>query len=259
MADIVNRVVAAAIGRSSIDVISDCIPVIGTTDFTDLFLDVVRFTGAGQVTIFSYEKDNVNCLLSRNFLSEDRGGILAAAYIEGWFRNDPLFTRAMAMKDKECAVVRLENILPRISSQYLTLFFGAAGFHTKMSVLVADGPTRMALNLYFEKERARTPDDLPPLPEEALFRLLGKTVATHFSRLKSPEFPLPLAVLSERERQVCIGMLAGKKAEIIADEIGVGPSSVVTYRQRAYQKLGISSRGELFAICSSGSALQSQF
>ena len=43
-------------------------------------------------------------------------------------------------------------------------------------------------------------------------------------------------------------MLAGKKAEIIAEEIGIGPSGVVTYRQRAYQKLGISSRGQLLFI-----------
>lgn len=48
---------------------------------------------------------------------------------------------------------------------------------------------------------------------------------------------------------MCLGVLAGRKAEVIAHELGVAPTSVVTYRRRAYDKLGIASRGELFAIC----------
>ncbi|NLW05604.1 MAG: helix-turn-helix transcriptional regulator, partial [Pseudomonadaceae bacterium] len=59
----------------------------------------------------------------------------------------------------------------------------------------------------------------------------------------------PLAFLSERERQVCAAVLQGKKSETIAYELEVAPSSVVTYRKRAYDKLGISSRAQLFALC----------
>jgi DNA-binding NarL/FixJ family response regulator len=59
----------------------------------------------------------------------------------------------------------------------------------------------------------------------------------------------PLAFLSHREQQVCQAVLQGKKNEIIADELGVSLNSVVTYRKRAYEKLGISSRAQLFALC----------
>ena len=234
-----------------IDAISDCIPATGSEEFTDLFLDIVKLTGAGQVTAFAYRPEEVSCLLSRNFLSEDKGGTLAATYLDGWFRDDPLFERAMAMTGNDCAVEHLENLLPRISSRYLTMFFGAPGFRTKVAILVAQDSLKMVLNLYFEGDIADRSAQLPDRVGLATYRLIGKTLATHFLRLNPPEFPLPLTVLSDRERQVCIGMLAGKKAEIIAEEMGIAPSSVVTYRQRAYQKLGISSRGQLFSICRS--------
>jgi len=45
--------------------------------------------------------------------------------------------------------------------------------------------------------------------------------------------------LTGRERQVCAKTLAGLSAYEIAHAIGIQASSVLTYRQRAYQKLGI--------------------
>lgn len=229
-----------------IQAIAGCVPKIGLMAYTQSFLDAVRVTGAGQVTAFGYEQDQANCLLSRNFLSEEKGGTLAATYVDGWFRDDPLFKQVMEMGEDGCAVRQLEDLLPCLSPSYFAMFFGGPGFRTKVAVLVAQPPLKMALNLYFEGSPAGSPRDAL---EANLYGLLGRTLATHFLRLNLPEFPLPLAVLSERERQVCVGMLEGKKAEIIAEEIGVGTSSVVTYRQRAYQKLGISSRGQLFSIC----------
>ena len=44
-------------------------------------------------------------------------------------------------------------------------------------------------------------------------------------------------------------MLAGKKAEAIGYDLGIAASSIVTYRKRAYDKLGICSRAQLFDLC----------
>ncbi|BBD99958.1 LuxR family transcriptional regulator [Sphingobium amiense] len=232
-----------------LDSLSKCVSSIGRDAFTDNFLEFVLQVGAAQVTAFSYEADRASCLLSRNFLSEEKGGTLAAAYVDGWFREDPLFRRARAMDDGECAVVRLESLLPELDENYVSMFFGAPGFRTKTAILVAQDSRRMILNLYLARDpRSASPIALDHVPAE-LYQLIGRMLATHFARLKPPAFPLPLAVLSERERQVCLGMLAGRKAEAIAEHIGVSANSVVTYRQRAYQKLGISSRGQLFSIC----------
>ncbi len=234
-----------------IDAISDCIPKIGTDEFIGQFLDIVRLIGAGQTTAYAYELAKVKCLLSSNFMSDDKGGTLAATYLDGWFREDPLYEQSMDMVINECFVEQLDDLLPSMNPLYRAIFFDAPGFKTKVAVLVAQGSLRMVLNLYFADDISDNAAHSRGRVTAGMYRLIGRASATHFLRLEMPDFPLPLTVLSERERQVCIGMLAGKKAEIIADEIGVGSSSVVTYRHRAYQKLGISSRGQLFSICRS--------
>jgi DNA-binding CsgD family transcriptional regulator len=54
--------------------------------------------------------------------------------------------------------------------------------------------------------------------------------------------------LSRRERQVCSRAVAGKSIEGTALDLNIRRTSVITYRQRAYQKLGISRHNELVAL-----------
>jgi DNA-binding CsgD family transcriptional regulator len=56
----------------------------------------------------------------------------------------------------------------------------------------------------------------------------------------------PFAALSARERDVCIKILLGYTSEAIALDLGVSHSTVLTYRRRAYERLGIGSQNELF-------------
>lgn len=54
--------------------------------------------------------------------------------------------------------------------------------------------------------------------------------------------------LSARECEVCARAIAGLSIEGTALDLNIGQTSVVTYRQRAYRKLGISSLNELVAV-----------
>lgn len=72
-----------------------------------------------------------------------------------------------------------------------------------------------------------------PLSEE----ILGPIV-----RELSPGSPL-----TEREVQVCTLILMGCSSEAIALRLGIAVNSVLTYRRRAYERLGIVSQNELFA------------
>lgn len=54
-------------------------------------------------------------------------------------------------------------------------------------------------------------------------------------------------VLTPREREVCARTLVGNAAREIAEELGLGVGTVLTYRQRAYQKLGVSRASNLLA------------
>ncbi|PVX85882.1 helix-turn-helix domain-containing protein [Paraburkholderia unamae] len=56
------------------------------------------------------------------------------------------------------------------------------------------------------------------------------------------------ASLTTRERTVCVGILTGYTSEGIALNLGISINSVLTYRKRVYEKLGITSQNELFML-----------
>jgi DNA-binding CsgD family transcriptional regulator len=65
--------------------------------------------------------------------------------------------------------------------------------------------------------------------------------------------------LSERERQVCARAVAGSTIDDTALDLNIKKTSVITYRQRAYQKLGISRQSDLVAlVCNLKSPLRLQ-
>ena len=54
--------------------------------------------------------------------------------------------------------------------------------------------------------------------------------------------------LTTRETEVWTRILQGKSLAEIGQELNIGVNSVKTYRSRAFQRLGISSRFELLSI-----------
>ncbi|MFD0668295.1 helix-turn-helix transcriptional regulator [Ramlibacter sp. MAHUQ-53] len=56
------------------------------------------------------------------------------------------------------------------------------------------------------------------------------------------------ALLSPRERQVVDAILDGRSAKECARDMGLSPTSVATYRQRAFEKLGIQRQRQLFQL-----------
>jgi DNA-binding CsgD family transcriptional regulator len=54
--------------------------------------------------------------------------------------------------------------------------------------------------------------------------------------------------LTLRERQVCARAVVGMSVEATALDLGIAKTSVLTYRQRAYHRLGVTSPIELCAL-----------
>ncbi len=61
--------------------------------------------------------------------------------------------------------------------------------------------------------------------------------------------------LSSRETQVATAELTGASDAGIAEELGLKPQTVATYRSRVYQKLGVSTRAEFLAVARSCAAM----
>lgn len=77
--------------------------------------------------------------------------------------------------------------------------------------------------------------------------LVGEVVEDRAERIRELEnrFARHCPQLTPRERQICARAAMGISVEGAALDLGIGTSSVLTYRKRAYQRLGISSAYEL--------------
>lgn len=222
--------------------LDDCLARLGDDGWAEAFAGLVHMTGAAQVMVFSYTADRAVCLLSRNFRAKALGTRLGKEYLNGWFRADPLFGLLLSMTPDTLRRVDGWDIAAEMSEAYRMRFYDQPGLKGKTAILAVGDKLRLAVNLYWRRaEGSGTP--------HALETIMGRLALMHFEARPEHNYPAPLAVLSERERAVCLGILSGKKAEAIAADLGVAMTSVVTYRSRAYQKLGISSRGSLFAVC----------
>jgi DNA-binding CsgD family transcriptional regulator len=87
----------------------------------------------------------------------------------------------------------------------------------------------------------RHADLMPDAPVDRS-RLLSVDDAVQYVGFACPE-------LTVRERDVCGRIAAGMSSKDIASDLWIQLDSVLTYRKRAYARLGISSQSELFSIC----------
>jgi two-component system, NarL family, response regulator NreC len=74
---------------------------------------------------------------------------------------------------------------------------------------------------------------------------LTPTIAQHLGRRRATSADAPASLLSEREAEVLRLVAQGYLSKAIAAQLGVGSKTVDTYRLRAMEKLGLSSRAAL--------------
>ena len=80
------------------------------------------------------------------------------------------------------------------------------------------------------------------LRDERLYGLEGMTLADRLA----DEMAVSLTM---RERAVVARIVLGMNTDAIARELAIKATTVVTFRKRAYAKLCVASRSELFALC----------
>ncbi|SDV50570.1 helix-turn-helix transcriptional regulator [Chitinasiproducens palmae] len=115
--------------------------------------------------------------------------------------------------------------------------------------------TPVLLNLYRHHEQGPF-SDLEIASFEALGPALVRLIGGHRALREAQRATDSRAVLrgieptlSDREVEVCARLLDGMTHAGIAADLGVKESTVKTYRNRAFDRLGIHFRSELFALC----------
>ena len=238
--------------KRHLKLVEQCLSSLGQPAFIDSYLKLVKRIGAVQSTIFSCGDSRPKCLLSRNLEVSLVGEMVTAIYLSGWYKQDPIYLRMKDFAPGTQETLYLDEIKDEYSQDYCQAFYSLfkeknpkIGLADRISILAAGTRLRLIIQLYF------THNALPE-PDHPTLQILGHLALQHFElSAEKPTDGMPpvLDSLSDREKQVCRGILLGKKAESIAADMEVAPSTVVTYRRRAYEKLGITSRSALFEIC----------
>ena len=128
----------------------------------------------------------------------------------------------------------------------------------RLSIIRRCNGETIRLNLYRNAQRGRfSAGEIASVLDNAdlMFALLAKHDAerpavAEADRLQTAGFRLAHLAprLTAREREVCLGIIEGRSSEAMALALGISINTVLTYRKRAYARLGISSHNELMRL-----------
>jgi DNA-binding CsgD family transcriptional regulator len=170
------------------------------------------------------------------------------AYRDGVWRRD----RALeAVRER---LGRGESVLSHLHALELApvhrrRIFDRHGLSERLSLACEDADgALLAVNLYRHARQPAYNDQ-----ERDLLHALGPLVLGCVLRhlaLRPQAVPViaAFAMLTQREREVCERLLRGWTHDGIAADLGLAPATVKTYRDRAFERLGIHQRHELFAL-----------
>src|SRR5262245_5850333 len=245
-------------GMASNPALGDVTPAvlaIGRSDFPNVLIDTLRRQAeVGHCMVFALSRAGAaDCLLDAGNIPI--GGDLGAAYAGQFHESDP--NRDALFEGEGGAPIMLPAFAPRMyGARYRKIFFQDSGIVDKFATAIWVEDTCFYVNFYRIAAQGRfSPVQLERL--QAIAPTIGASVARHFqTTAPRPEQDIaalfatraPLCDLTAREQEVCRGILAGLSSEAISQELGISLHSTLTYRKRAYDRLGISSQNELFAI-----------
>jgi DNA-binding CsgD family transcriptional regulator len=143
------------------------------------------------------------------------------------------------------------------SAGFRRQFFDEPGIVERISIVQRGADSWRGINLARHMSEGRFTDEeivrliglagivLPMLPLNRLRRAPAPSLsAGQFEARFAARYP----ALPKREREVCARAAMGMSVEASALDLGIGKTSVLTYRQRAYRRLGVGSPVELAAL-----------
>ncbi|MGY8711815.1 LuxR C-terminal-related transcriptional regulator [Bradyrhizobium sp. 18BD] len=234
--------------------VTSAVLAIGRPDFPNILIDTLRRqAGVGHCMVFALTRAGAaRCLLDAGNIPT--GGDLGAAYAGQFHESDP--NRGALFEAESSAPIVLPSFAPRMyGARYRKIFFQESNIVDKCATAIWTGDTCFYVNFYRITSQGRF-DDAQRARLQAIAPAIGASVARHFQQAATPDQNLgtlfatraPLSALTPREQEVCRRILEGFSSEAISQALGISLHSTLTYRKRAYERLGISSQNELFSI-----------
>jgi DNA-binding CsgD family transcriptional regulator len=230
---------------------------IGTEAFGATVRDSVMSMTAGARRIYLFEATGREDSSLQYFFGEPGLVELFPAYRKWYLRQDPVCEAYRAAP--EPSNVALQRVRPAdiASPTFRRRVFDDAGIIERVSVIQRGADSWRVMNVarhasdgcFSEAELSSLVGlaflvlPMLPLNRQRQASVLPLTVIQLEERFAS-RYPS----LTLRERQVCARAAIGMSVEATALNLGVAKTSVLTYRQRAYQRLRVTSPFELCAL-----------
>jgi DNA-binding CsgD family transcriptional regulator len=176
------------------------------------------------------------------------------AYHDGLYRRDRTFDAAR--RDRLMLRMRARDIP---NPEHRDAIYKRHGVSERLSIAEpqADGSV-LAVNLYHHEHQGAFADaELANF--EQLAPALFATVRRHIELVEAADAPRPDAArlrqalqhrhadMPPRELDVCVRLLQGLSYDGIAADLGLSVATVKTYRRRAFERMGLHFKSELFA------------
>lgn len=249
--------------RSTADPVAGLIECIGEADFgTRALAELNRVVQAGIWSCYRLRRSAAPTMIASGGLGRvDVGPSCWNVYVgDGLYRRDSSLTRSRDLAEGPLVALarwRAEEL----PADHRQAIYERHGLRERLSLVAPElAGDVVAVNFYrCNGEPAFTADDaarLGPLAA-ALLAAVRKHDSLCAAATPSPGNPgadLRAALLrncpalTARELEVCEGMLRGWTFDGIAAQLGVSPVTVKTYRNRAFRRLGLQHRSQLFGL-----------
>jgi len=250
---------AEAFREQVIGEITPAVLAIGRPTFPQVLIGALRrVADVGHCMVFSFAGErSANCLLDAGNIPIGRD--LGVAYSGHFHLSDPN-RDAIFEAQANAAPVLLPTFARRMySDSYRKIFFEDSDIVDKCATAIWVEDTCFYVNFYritsqgrFAREEVQRLMTVAPAVSAAVARHFQQDVTQEDDPVLRLEAlfatAAPFATLTGREKEVCLRILSGFSSQAIAAELGISLHSALTYRKRAYEKLGISAQNELFAI-----------
>ena len=230
---------------------------IGTAGFGTTVRDSVMSLTAGARRIYLFEATSREDSNLQYFFGEPGLVELFPAYRKWYLPLDPVCDAYRAAP--ACTDVAMLRIRPCDidSPSFRRRIFDTPGIIERVSVIQRGADSWRVMNVARHASDGKFSDDemgslislaclvLPMLPLNRERRLAPMPLSVPQIEER---FSKQYDCLTVRERQVCARAAIGMTVEATAADLGIAKTSVLTYRQRAYQRLGVTSPIELCAL-----------
>ncbi len=230
---------------------------IGTAHLAAFFLEAMQqLLPASHCTVFALEEDGRVSSMSTASAHGESATITAVEYLRhGFDRQDSnmVWLRRKHTPKRSQTWLSHQRAEEVPNTHYRDVCYDQPGIRERTSVLLLlDDGRRIAVSFYrnlafapFDASDFATIGACAPLLREAVIahvRLVQRDPAGTSLHQKI------LSLLADRERQVVTHVLAGRTTREIGEILQLAQTTVLTYRYRALNKLGVKNQRELLAM-----------